>query len=291
MTKNSALSIAVLSILLSSCVSNALTGDTARAIRVPMELVNRTPVLTVRINDIDVRLQLDTGSSTTLTLYPEILEELETVRTDEIRESIGIEGVTMENPIHVISKAELGSAIYENLRIREDGHTAQHRAETIAGRGTYGRVGRGLFENGKLVIDYPNESLTIIPPDAPSGGQATCHGIALPLVSEKESLGLVTRAQTDIGEIYSVWDTGARGNIMVKHTTDAAGLGLEARDQFETDKFIISGHEFGPVRLNVWDIPLPPDLHTLLGYWFFSDKVFCVDFPRNTIFVSFPSDS
>ena len=99
------------------------------------------------------------------------------------------------------------------------------------------------------------------------------------------------RKRADIGEINAVWDTGARGNIMVKNTSDAAGLALEARDKFRTEKFVINGHEFGPVRMNVWDIPMPPDLNTVLGYWFFSDKVVCVDSPRRSIFVRFASGS
>ena len=274
-----------LAIALSASAAEIPASDDVRAVRVPMDIVNRFPVLTVRINGVDVRLALDMGSGTTLTLYPEILHELGVNPTGEVVESIGMEGVVMKSPIHVVSRAELGGAVYEELEIRQDDHTPEHRANTIEYRGTYGRIGRGLFEHGKLVIDYQNESLTIIPANAPQTEQAACRGIELPLVAEKESLGLVTRVQTDIGEIYSVWDTGAPGNIMVKHTTDTAGLGLEARDKFETEEFIINGHDFGPVQMNVWDVPLPPDLNSLLGYWFFADKVVCVDFPRNSIFV------
>lgn len=274
-----------LAVALASCLSVSPEKPETHAVHVPMKLVKRTPVLTVQINDIDVDLQLDTGSGTTLTLYPEILEQLETSPTGEVHESIGMEGVAMKNPVFVVARVELGSAMYDNLAVRQDDHTEKHRTDTVAYRGTYGHVGRGLFEDGKLIIDYQNESLTIIPPDAPKADQATCSGIELPLAIEKESLGLTTRVQTDIGDLFVVWDTGAGGNIIMKHTTDAAGLGLQARDKFETEKFVIGGHEFGPVRLNVWDIPLPPDLNALLSYWFFSDKVVCVDFPRERIFV------
>lgn len=286
-----AITLAFLAVALTSCSSFSPEKHGARAIHVPMKLVKRTPVLTVRVNEIDVDLQLDTGSGTTLTLYPQILEELEVPPTGETHESIGMEGVVMKNPVYLVSRVELGGATYEDIRVRQDGHTAKHRADTIQYRGTYGRVGRGLFEDGRLLIDYQNESMTIIPPDAPRDEQAACRGIELPLATEKESLGLVTKVQTDIGELYSVWDTGAGGNIMVKHTTDAAGLGLEARDKFVTKKFIINGHEFGPIRMNVWDVPLPPDLNALLGYWFFSDKVVCVDFPRESLFVRSNSES
>ncbi len=198
----------------------------------------------------------------------------------------------MENPVYEVARVALGGADYRDLQVRQDDHTEQHRIDTIEYRGTYGRVGRGLFDNGKLIIDYQNESLTIIPPDAPEDDQAACHGVEIPLEMDKESLGLTTKAQTDIGELYAVWDTGAGGNIMLKRTTDAAGLKLQARDKFRSEKFVINGHDFGPVRMNVWDIPaLPPDLHTLLGYWFFSDKVVCIDFPRNALYVRLPTDT
>ena len=181
-----------------------------------MEIVERFPVLAFRIDDLDVRLALDLGSGTTLTLYPEILDQIEKTSTGETIESMGIEGVPMNSPVYEIPRVQLGDVDYRDLLVRQDDHTEQHRKEMIGYRGTYGRVGRGLFEDGKIVIDYKNESLIIIPPDAPEEDQGICHGIELPLATEKESLGLTTLVQTDIGEIYVVWDTGAPGNIMPK---------------------------------------------------------------------------
>ena len=255
-----------------------------------MEIVERFPVLTFRINDLDFRLALDLGSETTLTLFPEILDQIEKTPAGESTESIGMEGIPMKNPVYEIPRVQLGDAVYRDLLVRQDDHTEQHRKDTIDYRGTYGRVGRGLFENAKLVIDYQNESLTIIPPDASEHDQGICDGIELPLATEKKNLGLTTLVRTDIGEIYVVWDTGAPGNIMPKRTTDSAGLSLQARDRFETEKFVINGHEFGPIRMNVWDVPaLPPDLQALLGYWFFSDKVVCVDFPNDKLYIQIPT--
>ena len=290
--KSTALFVISLALTLTSCSAVSPKKSQSRAIQVPMEIVKRTPVLSFRINDFDVRLQLDLGSGTTLTLYPQILDQIETISIGEMHESIGMEGVFMENPVFEVSKVELAGAIFHDLRVRQDGHTEQHRIDTIEYRDTYGRAGRGLFDNGKLIIDYQNESMTIIPPDAPEDDQAACHGVELPVETDKESLGLTTKVQTDIGELYAVWDTGAGVNIMLKRTTDAAGLELQARDDFRSEKFVINGHDFGPVRMKVWDVPaFPPDLHTLLGYWFFSDKVICVDFPRNRIYVRFPTDT
>ena len=284
--KTTAMFVTSIALILVSCSDVSPVQSDAHAYQVSMEIVERMPVLSFRINDVDVRLALDLGSGTTLTLYPEILEKIEAVSTGEVHESMGMEGVLMENPIYEVSRVSLGDVKYLDLQVRQDDHTEQHRKDTIEYRGTYGRAGRGLFDNGKLIIDYQNESMTIIPPDAPDVDQATCRGVELPLATEKESLGLTTKVHTDIGELYAVWDTGAPGNIMPKRTTDAAGLELRARDQFRTEKFVINGHEFGPVRMNVWDVPaLPPDLNTLLGYWFFSDKIVCIDFPRKSIYV------
>ncbi len=67
-----------------------------------MEIVERMPVLALRINDVDVRLALDLGSGTTLTLYPEIFDKIEAVSTGEMHESMGMEGVLMENPIYEV---------------------------------------------------------------------------------------------------------------------------------------------------------------------------------------------
>ena len=254
--------------------------------QVPMKLVNRTPVIIVKIGDRDIPLQLDLGSGTTLTLFPEVFEQIDADPTGETRVSMGMEGIAMNNPEYTVPTVTLGDAIFRELVVRKDDHSEQHRVETIEHRGTYGRVGRGLFDTGRLIVDYERERLTIVPSGAPDVDQAACSGIEIPLETDKKELGITTRVQTDIGELFAVWDTGARGNIMLKKTTDAAGLSLVARDKFHTEAFEMNGHDFGPVRMNVWDIPIfPPDLHTLLGYWFFADKVVCVDFPQDRLFV------
>ena len=254
--------------------------------QVPMRIVNRTPVVVVEIGDSEVPLQLDLGSGTTLTLYPRVFEQIDAQPAGQTHVSIGMEGIAMENPEFTVPTARLGDATFYDLVVRMDGHSEQHREETVEYRGTYGRVGRRLFDEGKLIIDYERECMTIVPANASDVDQATCSGLEIPLEAEKENLGITTMVQTDIGELFAVWDTGARGNIMLKRTTDAAGLTLEARDKFQTQTFEMNGHEFGPVRMNVWDVPaLPSDLHTLLGYWFFADKVVCIDFPRNRLFV------
>jgi hypothetical protein len=251
-----------------------------------MKIVNRTPVVVVNIGEEEVPLQLDLGSGTTLTLFPQVFDRIDAQPTGEIHMSMGIEGVAMENPVYTVPIVTLGEAVFRDLEVRRDDHSEQHRAETIEYRGTYGRVGRGLFDEGRLVVDYQNELLTILPGDAVKEDQRACSGVEIPLEAEKKSLGLTTRVTTDIGEMFAVWDTGARGNIMLKKTTDAAGLRLDARDKFQTETFEMNGHEFGPVRMNIWDIPvLPPDLNTILGYWFFADKVVCVDFPDKRLLI------
>ncbi|MDJ0710463.1 MAG: hypothetical protein QNJ14_08740 [Woeseiaceae bacterium] len=273
-------------VAIASCASPQREADEVRAIVIPMEIVNRTPVVVVKVGEEEVPLQLDLGSGTTLTLFPQVFDRIDAQPTGEVHMSMGIEGVAMENPVFTVPLAMLGEAVFEDLEVRRDDHSEQHRAETIAYRGTYGRVGRGLFDEGKLVVDYQNELLTILPTNAAVEDQRACSGVEIPLEIDKESLGLTTKVNTDIGELYAVWDTGARGNIMLKKTTDAAGLSLEARDTFQTETFAMNGHDFGPVRMNVWDIPvLPPDLHTLLGYWFFADKIVCVDFPGKRLLI------
>ena len=90
---------------------------------------------------------------------------------------------------------------------------------------------------------------------------------------------------TDVGDIFAVWDTGAPGNILLKNAANQAGLDLEAYDKFQSEHFIINEHEFGPIRMNVWDFPAPEGLSAFLGYWFFSDKVVCIDFPNSRLLV------
>lgn len=289
--KRIAMCVSLVALATSSCVPSLPENGEVRAIHIPMKIVNRTPVIVVDFGEEKIPLQLDLGSGTTLTLFPQVFDRIEARPTGNTHFSMGIEGVAMENAVYTVPIAKLGEVTYLDLYIRRDDHSEQHRAETIETRGTYGRAGRGLFQDGKLIVDYQDEKMTIIPSDAVDADQRMCSGVEIPLETDKESLGLTTKVKTDIGELFAVWDTGARGNIMLKKTTDAFGLTLEARDKFRTDTFEMHGHEFGPVRMNIWDIPvLPPDLHTILGYWFFADKIICVDFPGKRLVIRSAAD-
>ena len=152
---------------LASCATEVARELPSSANRVPLQFVDRFPSLIARVNGGDIRLLLDMGSRATVQLNPSYIRTVGAKPTGEAVESIGMEGAVMREAVYEVSSVELGKEVFRDVEIVEDDHTEQHRQIVAEKRGEHGLVGRGLFDNYKLVIDYRDQSIRLIAPGAP----------------------------------------------------------------------------------------------------------------------------
>jgi hypothetical protein len=194
-----------------------------------------------------------------------------------------MENKVFDLPIVRVKQVEIGTAVFVDVSTHADSHDDAFRKQQVIERGTQGYVGAGLFKGYNLVLNYRRHLLTLIPKDSPLKLQHSCRGQMIPLV-RSVNWGLVSSAHTDGGDALFVWDTGAPGLAMVKANAPAIHVDV-SEDTISLKHFEMNGHEFGPLKFNVWDFPAPPGMVGMLGYDFFRDHTVCIDFVGDQVFV------
>ncbi len=284
--KTSSLLLAVIATIGLAALSTAspVAMSTPGPVQVPFRLVGpSSPLVTIRIHDREIPLELDIGDASAMVLHPAVLSELNTTPTGESYKGYGMEGKVFEAPIVKVDRVEMGGIVFSDVLTHPDGHDDAFRARQLAERGTLGYVGTSFFKGYELVLDYRRRRITLIPEGAQPASQGGCSGQIIPL-ERSVDWGLVSRVNTDLGDLLFVWDTGSPGLVMVKANAQAAHLDT-AHGPLTFKHFRMNDREFGPLQFDVWDFAAPPGMAGFIGYDFFRDHVVCIDFPRYRILV------
>jgi hypothetical protein len=101
--------------------------------------------------------------------------------------------------------------------------------------------------------------------------------VAVPFLPEWDGAP-VTKAQTDLGDLTFVWDTGAPISIIRKARIEETHT--QAVNQvIRTERFFLNGTDFGPLELRPLEFSQPAGTDGFVGTNFFAQHVVCVDFP------------
>lgn len=268
----------LLLVLLAACSEESGNSSVSSTVTVvPIRLVGTDPVIEVKINGVPFNVQFDIGISSTVAIFPIELESIDKQRVGSTSSGLSMSGPTGKRPIYKVGLLEVGDIKFWQADVVEDFHDEEYQNWFSSRLDAHGFIGTGLFDRYKMVIDYPGKELTLIPPDAPTGQQALCEGIELPLV-QGEDWGLISNVETDDGRFVLVWDTGSPESGVLKRRTDLSNLNLEDGDIYSTKQFIINDHDIGPETLVVWDwSENSPPFDGFIGYDFFAENVVCVD--------------
>ena len=254
--------------------------NAASTTSVPMRLHGtEAPVVIVRVQGRELPLQLDLGDASSLVLHPEVLATLRSEPTADTFKAFSMDG-KIDTPIVRLDLVEIGSLKLFGVVARQDVHDEAYRNYKKTELGAVGFVGTGLFKSGQIRLDYSRTRLTISLPQGTGAVCNVCRGQAVPIVENK--WGLTTAVSTDAGELQLGWDTGAPAILVSRSTASAANLAADL-DSTEFKKFVVGGRNFGPQRIEIWNIPLPTEIAGLIGYPFFREHVVCLDYPRLTL--------
>ena len=257
----------------------------AEEITVPIEIVGTSPIIEIKVNGKSVPVHFDLGNADSVSLFPVVLDELDKKNVGETGGRKSLYGSEAGKPIYQVDMVQVGDFAVTSFEVVEDFHDAEFQQDFIETRGAYGFVGPGLFKDHGLVIDYRRRELTIISQGALGTQQSSCRGREVPLMpASNPEIGALGLAQTEIGDVRLVWDTGAPANIILKDRTDSAELDLPEYEELTLEELSFGGHDFGPASFFVRDFKIPP-FDGLIGFPFFDKYVVCYDLPGNRLFV------
>jgi predicted aspartyl protease len=261
----------------------AMTANAGSVTSVPIRLHGTdSPVVMVRVQGQDLPLQLDLGDASSIVLHPEVLKSLHSEPTTETFRAFSMDG-KIETPIVRLDLVEVGGAKMFGVAARADAHDDAYRNHQKTEIGAVGFVGAGLFKSGQLVVDYSRKRLQISRPQGSGAARNVCRGQPVPL-DTNSTWGLTTPVSTDVGELLFVWDTGAPAIVMSRSAATAVHLATDV-DSAVFKKFVIGPRNFGPQRVDIWDMPTPAGMAGLIGHPFFQEHVVCVDGPGHRLLV------
>lgn len=270
---------------LSGCTESVQPTVKPPQVTVPINIVNKRPLIEVQINGMPVTVLFDLGSSTNLYLFPSVLSQIDKAH---VGVSDGIKTVHQSvdgAPIYQVDLVQVGDMSFSKVDISEDFHDSKFQANYEENFDTYGAIGTGLFQTHKLFFDYRRSELTIINSGAAVGGQSNCQGQEIPFLPNSDA-GVLAMAKTEIGDIKFLWDTGAVSNIILKSRAEGEDLVVSDRNDVTLNQVEFNGHQLGPIEFKVWDFPIKPPFDGFIAHAFFKVHTVCVDFPGNRLFVS-----
>ncbi len=246
----------------------------AQSVTVPMRLLGNFPVITARIDGIDVPLAFDLGDASALVLAQSVIDRAKAMPATETHRAKDAMGNVIQSATFTLPRIEIGNAVFTNVIVRPDLHDPSYQASEV---GQQGYLGTALLQSYKVVLDYRHRTFTLISPTSTDKKLPTCEGVAVPFLSGWNG-SAVTTVTTDFGELTAVWDTGSPVSILRK--ANAHKLSDSVIDESATTKrFVLGGSDFGPLDLVVADYTEPAGTDMFIGYSFFINHIVCIDFP------------
>lgn len=270
---------------LPGCAESIRRAENTSQVTIPVNIVNNRPLVEIHVNGTPVNVLFDLGSSSNLYLFPSVLSQID---KQHVGKTTGVRTVHQSaegTPIYRVDLIDVGGMSFSGVDVTEDFHDSNYQANFEDNFNTFGAIGTGLFQEHQLVFDYRRGELTIIRSDAADEDRPECRGQEIPFLPETD-VGVLTMANTEIGDIKFLWDTGAVPNIILGSRAEGEDLAVSDRNDVTLSQVSFNGHEFGPIEFKVWDFPIEPPFEGFIAHAFFEDHTVCVDFPGKRLFVT-----
>lgn len=257
---------------------------------VPLKIIQKSPYLTINIEGFENDFILDTGASTAITLSKKITKNLKSINyTSEYHQMIDAAGKVRSSASFIINDVYLGTFHIKEVKgkdhkvwgvyMNEDGETIN--ADDYQGESEeMGVVGLDFFRKKNFIIDYSKSKLIILEGDLlpPEYININWHNTTFSMASDE----FVINAVIDNRKRRFLVDTGSTASLFKKSELLTS---LNNPTFIETNEFIISKKDFGPMKFLILDYDYP-STDGILGYDFFINHIVYVDFRNNIIKLS-----
>lgn len=251
-----------------------------RPVVVPMKLRGNFPLITATIDGADVPLQFDSGSSASVSLTQAVINRINAIPTGETSRGVDPKGNVIEYPRFKVHRIQIGTAVFTDVVGELDVHDASYQATQV---GQQGFLGTALLKTYKVVLDYRQRRMILIPPGIAKDRSGGCTGSAVAFSPQWHGEP-ATEVDTDLGRLVVWWDTGSPTSILSRRFVQAVHR-HPSEDALLSKRLVFGGTDFGPLQLEVADLALPPGFDGFIGYNFFAKHVVCLDFPGNRLLI------
>lgn len=231
------------------------------------------PVLIAGFGTLSVRLWIDLGDRTPLTLQKSVLDAIHAVPTGKTVRLQGMDG-EYEVATYTVPQVRIGDAVFTDVIANLDAPRDGYLVSPTEG----GSLGSGLLKAYAVVLDYPHRRMVLLPGSS-AAHDSLCRGtvVKFSVRSPAWKGEAVTDADTDFGRVTLWWDTGAQATMLLPAVTHAT-------DRLISRRFMLGGRNFGPWSFGVIDAPLP-GFDGAVGDDFFKAHRVCVDYPRSSVVI------
>jgi hypothetical protein len=267
----------VLALSTPAFADGAIAG-TAGVASVPIEIVNKLPVLSIAVGDQKIPVSFDLGGED-IELTTQVLETISVQNLPETYTWLDAKGNKLQARKFRIPELRIGGLVFHDVLGHEDAEAANY-PKVHAGLGL---VGITLFQTYTMVFDYSGKTLTLISDHVAKPQRAGCFGVRVPF-DPKWDGAPVSTVQTDLGDLTFVWDTGAPGNFIAERLLSKPADN-SAVEPLVSQRFAMGGRNFGPQELRPSRFVQPEGADGFLGYSFFANHVVCVDLTRKAFWI------
>ncbi len=264
---------------------------------IDMEISNNLPFVNLQVESQKAKFLLDTGArNQVLVLDKDILSKLTTIKAFRAKEkSTDITGKEYIAKRYILPKFNIGKISFLQQRIVEDTDWGLSTKNISVPKD--GVIGLELFLNKGIIIDYPQNKLTIIDRKMPIEYD-TENWLELKFKVDREGVSIYTSID-DGGVKRFILDTGATisiikpksiGNNKVK---DNCNIYLSKNGKcryIKPENPKLNNSNIGELFLYLYDFPPEFEADGILGYDFLSNKIIYIDFDKRVTKIKLPSN-
>lgn len=263
--------------------------------RIPIEFIGDNALIEIEIERKKYPVKLDLGAACQFAFFREALENISEKKFVEFITTTDLKGNQYKVSSYSVPRVKTKNFECKNAIILEESRDFVTKGAVLwrlddkknSQIPFIGRMGRDCFRSINLFIDFPNSMVFV----TSSMDQLKMdHWPICDLFEtsfEMGRWGIILSFDTDMGVKRFVLDTGANASILRKPHLNVP-LTKEVtpgRQIFTTMKFAISGHDFGPFDLSLFEMTPSVDADGLLGLDFLKKYAIYLDFRNNKAFI------
>ncbi len=268
---------------------------TATCVKLPVNLsFCNTPIVEVVIENRVCPLMFDLGSKFDLTLDGEFLRKINAEECDSV-EWKNWKGTPFEAKSFVIPNVNIGGLLWSNVIASEE--IQEDKAGSLLWNDDpkknkdddyIGKIGCPILEKTNLCLDFYDRSIYCCKSLKLLQKMAICPNDMVKIPFRVENKHIIVQAQTDIGSLELVLDTGATLSMIKSKSDQEVPLQKDQRGFYfyQASHFSLAGKNFGKLKILVFDEFLDcKEIDGILGMNFLENHIVYIDYPNRCIYV------